>query len=209
VKVLLADDHKMVRAAIRAVLESSGVQVVGEAANGREAIAMAKHLRPAVVVLDLAMPELNGIDTTRQLRSDVPEIKVIALTMTADRGQVMAVLEAGATGYVLKSSAAEELLAALAAVERGQVYVSPAIKVAEEVVAREAAPADGALSRREREVLQLVAEGKSSKEIGMTLGIALATVETHRRQITAKLGLRTVAELTKYSIRMGMTSVDR
>jgi DNA-binding NarL/FixJ family response regulator len=213
-KVLLADDHRMVREGLRAVLERAGVEVVGEAATGHEALTEARRLRPDVVVMDIGMPELNGIDATKRLVAEQNGVKVLALSMNADRRYVIAMLEAGAVGYLLKNSASEELLVALGAVARGETYLSPA--VAGGVVARalQAGPTPGAneerrLSVREREVLQLVAEGKSSKEIGVILHIAVPTVETHRRQIVEKLNLRTIAELTKYAIREGLTSTEQ
>jgi DNA-binding NarL/FixJ family response regulator len=208
---MLADDHAMMRDGLRAVLEKAGVQVVGEAANGHEAISQARRLRPDVVVMDIGMPELNGIDATRRLAVEMPGVKVIALSMNADRRYVIAMLEAGAVGYLLKNSASEELLAALQSVTRGKTYLSPSIAVSADDPAahagasRRLAP-ERPLSPREREVLQLIAEGKSSKEIAATLGIAVTTVETHRRQLVEKLNLRTIAELTKYAIREGLTS---
>lgn len=213
-KVLLADDHRMMRDGLRAVLEKDGMQVVGEAATGHEAISLAHSLAPDVVIMDIAMPELNGIDATRRLTKELPHVKVIALSMNADRRYVIAMLEAGAMGYLLKNEASDELLRAIGSVMRGQTYVSPA--VAGDVVGhvmgrrpRAAAPAlERPLSPREREVLQLLAEGKSSKEIASVLAIALPTVETHRRQLMSKLKLRTIAELTKYAIREGLTSVE-
>jgi two-component system response regulator NreC len=210
-RVILADDHRMMRDGLRAVLEKAGVEVVAEAANGREAIAEVRRVQPDIVIMDVGMPELNGIDATRRLAAEMPLVKVIALSMNADRRYVIAMLEAGAVGYLLKNSASEELLVALQAVTRGETYVSPA--VAGNIVnpathggAPGGATRERPLSAREREVLQLIAEGKSSKEIGVTLGIAVTTVETHRRQLMDKLNLRTIAELTKYAIREGMTS---
>jgi DNA-binding NarL/FixJ family response regulator len=212
-KVIIADDHGMMRDGLRAVLEKAGVEVIGEAANGHEAIAEARRLQPEVVVMDIAMPELNGIDATRWLATEMPSVKVVALSMNADRRYVTAVFGAGAVGYVLKNSASEELLTALQVVTRGETYVSPAIAAS----AADRAMPGGApghhepsrpLSAREREVLQLVAEGKSSKEIAVALQIAVPTVETHRRQIMDKLHLRTIAELTKYAVREGLTSGD-
>jgi len=195
------------------VLEAAGVAVVGEAATGHEALSEAQRLHPDVVVMDIGMPELNGIDATKRLMAEAPGLKVLALSMNADRRYVMAMLEAGAVGYLLKNSASEELLVALDAVARGETYLSPA--VAGSVVSRalhgRSTPESSEtrpLSVREREVLQLVAEGKSSKEIGSILHIAVPTVETHRRQIVEKLNLRTIAELTKYAIREGLTSSE-
>ncbi len=208
--VVLADDHAMVRDGLRAVLEKAGVRVVGEAANGREAVAEALRLRPDVVVMDLAMPELNGVDATRRLTKELPGTKILGLSMNADRRYVTAMLTAGAAGYVLKNAAADQLLEALTVVMRGGTYLSPAIDdLATSPGAALHRPAEKALTAREREVLQLVAEGKSSKEVGAALKIALPTVETHRRQIMEKLGLHGVAELTKYAIREGLTSADR
>ncbi len=201
-RVLLADDHRMMRDGLRAVLERDGIEVVGEAANGREAVAQARALAPDVVVMDVTMPELNGVDATRRITHVLPRTKVLALSMSADQRYVTAMLESGASGYLLKNAASDELLRALEAVMRGETFVSPSI------AGPNARAADKALSPRERQVLQLLAEGKSSKEIAMALEIALPTVETHRRQLTAKLNLRTIAELTKYAIREGITSVE-
>jgi DNA-binding NarL/FixJ family response regulator len=214
VKVVVADDHAMVRDGLRAVLERAGVQVVGEAADGHEALAEARRARPDVVVMDVGMPLLNGIDATRKLTSELPDTKVVALSMNADRRYVSAMLSAGAAGYVLKNSASEELLTALERVTRGERYVTPGLVAdAEQKAAQGKAPrrsgSERPLSAREREVLQLIAEGKSSKEIAAKLGIAVTTVETHRRQVTEKLKLRTIAELTKYAIRTGITSGER
>jgi DNA-binding NarL/FixJ family response regulator len=212
-RVVLADDHAMMRDGLRAVLEKAGVEVVGEASNGREAVAVATRLRPDVVVLDIAMPELNGVDATRRLTAELPGIKILALSMNSDRRYVVAMLEAGASGYLLKNAASSELLDALNAVSRGQTYLSPAIAGSVVDLAIHKGPARTAagrpLSTREREVLQLLAEGNSSKEIAAALTIAVPTVETHRRQIMEKLGLRTVAELTKYAIREGLTTTER
>jgi two-component system response regulator NreC len=210
-RILLVDDHKMLRDGLRAILLEEGLEVVGEADNGHDAIALAHSLKPDVVVMDISMPGLNGVDATRRLTDELPEVKVIGLSMNSDRRYVLAMFKAGAKGYLLKNSASEELISAISAVTRGLTYVSPAI--AEVVVSSSTAPPTGLitgkpLSQREREVLQLLAEGLSSKEIATRLNLAVPTVETHRRQIADKLGLRTIAELTKYAIREGLTSVD-
>lgn len=212
-RVVLADDHRMMRDGLRAVLERAGIEVVGEAATGHEALTEVRRLRPDVVVMDIGMPQLNGIDATRRLTAELHGLKVLALSMNADRRYVIAMLEAGAMGYLLKNSASDELLIALEAIVRGETYLSPAIagSVVAEAIQRGSAPRPSEqreLSVREREVLQLVAEGKSSKEIGAILQIAVPTVETHRRQIMEKLSLRTIAELTKYAIREGLTSSE-
>lgn len=209
-RVLLADDHRIVREGLRALLEKAGVQVVGEAGNGHEAIAEAHRLHPDVVVMDIGMPELNGVDITRRLTAELPEVKIIALGMNHDRRYVTAMLTAGASGYLLKNAASDELLGALDVVMRGDTYVPPAITLPPTDPTPEASPPESLrpLSPREREVLKLVAEGKSSKEIAVALQIAVPTVETHRRQIADKLGLRTIAELTRYAIREGLIRDD-
>jgi DNA-binding NarL/FixJ family response regulator len=211
-KILLADDHRMMREGLRAVLEKEGLEVVGEAASGREALALSQSLRPDVVVMDITMPDLNGIDATRRLMDESPGCKVVALSMHADRRYVRAMFAAGAAGYLVKHAASDELVLAVKAVAQGQKYVSAS--VAGVVIdgwvgqtAAEPAQVDRTLSPREREVLQLLAEGHTSKEIASRLAIALPTVETHRRQIMAKTGLRTIADLTKFAIREGLTSV--
>lgn len=208
-KVLLADDHKMMRDGLRAILEKAGFEIAGEAATGHEAISLAHRVKPDVVVMDISMPELNGVDATRRLVAEMPGIKVIALSMNADRRYVVAMFEVGAVGYLLKSSASEELVQAVRAVADDLTYVSPAIAaiVVDNLVSAHASPSKP-LSPREREVLQLLAEGSSSKDIANRLKLAVPTVETHRRQIMDKLNLRTIAELTKYAIREGITSLD-
>jgi DNA-binding NarL/FixJ family response regulator len=211
-KILLADDHKMMRDGLRALLEKVGWNVVGEAANGHEAVELARRLRPDVVVMDISMPDLNGIDATRRLVAEVRGIKVIGLSVNSDRRYVVAMFKAGAVGYLLKNSASEELIQAVRAVADDLTYVSPSIAaiVVGTVIgaAGPVAKSEPTLSPRERQVLQLLAEGHSSKEIANRLDVALPTVETHRRQIMDKLNLRTIAELTKYAVREGITSLD-
>lgn len=219
-RILLCDDHQMMRDGLRAVLERAGFEVVGEAANGRQSLSLARQLSPDVVIMDISMPELNGIDATRKLVAELPHVKVLGLSMNSDRRYATSMFTAGAVGYLLKNSAAEELIQALEAIASGLTYVSPAIGQSgvEESALGDPSPASArnpaptarakALSPREREVLQLLAEGKSSKEIAASLDIAATTVETHRRQLMQKLDLRTIAELTKYAVREGLTSLD-
>jgi DNA-binding NarL/FixJ family response regulator len=202
----------MLREGLRAVLESSGIQVVGEAGTGHEAIAEAARLQPDVVVIDTTLPGLNGIDATRRIVADRASNKILALSVNADRRCVIAMLEAGAAGFLLMDASSAELLAGLVAVNRGETYLSPAIakSVVQQAIRGGAtsprSEATRRVSAREREVLQLVAEGKSSKEIATTLRLAVSTVETHRRAIMGKLDLRSIAALTKYAIREGLTS---
>ena len=213
-KILIVDDHKIMRDGLRAILEKHATMtVVGEASDGQEAIALVRKLKPCVVLMDITMPNLNGIDATRQIVTEMPDVKIITLSMNADRRYVLAALAAGSSGYLLKNAASEELTRAIEAVVANQKYVS--LLVADGVIdsaVREQSQPPGAgakaLSGREREVLQLLAEGRTSKEIATRLGVAVSTVETHRRQIMDKLELRSVAELTKYAIREGLTSLD-
>jgi DNA-binding NarL/FixJ family response regulator len=214
VKILIVDDHKIMREGLRALLERQpNMEVVGEASNGREAIALAHKLKPRVIVMDITMPGLNGIDATRRMAAELPDVKVVGLSMNSDRRYVLAMLGAGASGYLLKNAASEELTRAIETVIVNRKYVSPLVADAVvESAIREATPHGGAegkaLSGREREVLQLLAEGRTSKEIAEKLGVAVTTVETHRRQIMNKLSIHSIAELTKYAIREGLTSLD-
>lgn len=214
VRILLADDHEMLREGLRAILErENDLEIVGEASDGRTAVAMAAKLVPDVVVMDITMADLNGVEATRQIRTDNPEVSVVALSRHSERHYVLKMLEAGAGGYVLKAAAYDELRSAVRAVTRGQKYLSPSITgiVIDERL-RAATTADTfkevALGPREREIVQLLAEGCSSSQIAERLHISTRTVESHRRNIMKKLGLRGVAELTRYAIREGLTSVE-
>ena len=215
IRILLADDHQMLRDGLRAVLASEAdIEVVGEAADGRAAVEMARSLAPDAVVMDIGMAGLNGVEATRQIKAENPKVKVIALSTYSDKRYVLSMLEVGASGYVLKAAAVDEMCRAVRAVAEGKRYLSP--DVAGVVVdARFRAPDEpGAslssiLGSREREVLQLLAEGHSSPEIARRLHIAPSTVETHRRNIMRKLDVHSVAELTKYAIREGLTPLDR
>lgn len=212
-RVFLADDHTILREGLRALLErEADVSVVGEAADGRDALTQVLALRPDAVVMDISMPGLNGVEATRRIVEALPRAKVIGLSMHADRRYVQAMFEAGAAGYLLKNAASDELIHALRVVVDGRRYVSPALTDVLVEVLR-SAPSDSALvasalTAREREVLQLLAEGHTSKEIAERMAIALSTVETHRRQIMLKLDLHSIAELTRYAIRSGVTSID-
>lgn len=212
--ILLVDDHQMMRDGLRAVLEQEpDFHVAGEAADGRAALEACDHLHPDVVVMDVGMPGLNGIEATRQLQTRAPRTRVVALSMNADRRYVQAMFSAGAWAYLVKSAASDELIRAIRAVSHGEKYVSPTVAgaVVDALIGGPAvAHADprDQLSPREREVLQLIAEGLTSKEIAVRLGVAVSTIETHRKQIMAKLDLRSVAELTKFAIRAGLTSLE-
>ena len=210
IRLLLVDDHRMLREALRSLFaRAHDIEVVGEAGDGRKAIEMARELVPEVVVMDIGMRELNGIGATRQIREENSRIKVIVLSTHSDERYVLRALEAGASGYVLKVSAFDELLGAVRAVSAGKSFLSP--DVTDVVIdqwrgtpAPRSSP-DESLGPREREVLQLLAEGKTSPEISRRLHLSVRTVETHRRNLMRKLGLHSVAELTKYAVREGIT----
>ena len=209
--VLLVDDHRMMLEGLRSVLESEeGYEVVGEALNGRAAVEMARSLKPEVVVMDIGMPDLNGVEATRQIRAENPGVRVAALSTHTDKRYVLAMLDAGASAYVLKVSAYDELQRAISAVIEGKHYLSPDVAgvVVEAGLTSTSTPqptAYSTLGAREREVLQLLAEGHSSPEIAKQLHISPSTVETHRRNIMKKLDVHSVAELTKYAVREGLT----
>ena len=212
-KVLLADDHKIVRDGLRNLLEKDpDIVVAGEAEDGREALQLVRKLSPDVVIMDIAMPELNGIEATRQILAEADEVKVVALSMHSDKRFVSEMLKAGASAYLLKDCAFEELITAIRTIMKGKIYLSPGIAgVVIEDYIRKGAKTDSTvfslLSDREREVLQLMAEGRTTKEVAAHLNVSIKTVETHRANIMTKLDIHSIAELTKYAIREGLTTL--
>ena len=212
--ILLVDDHKIMCEGLRALLaRERGLEVVGEASDGRTAIKLARKLKPDVVVMDVGMPDLSGIDATKQILAKVPGAKVLGLSMHSERQFVLGMLRAGASGYVLKDCAIKELACAVRQVAAGQTYLSPKIAdiVVEDYVRRvqRGEPsAESILTDREREVVQLLAQGESTRQTASRLNVSIKTIETHRRHIMDKLGIHSVAELTKYAIREGLTSLE-
>jgi DNA-binding NarL/FixJ family response regulator len=212
-RVLLADDHDVVRAGLRSILaEIPEVEVIAEAQNGREAVDLSREHCPDVVLLDISMPDLNGFEAARKIVALDPAPKVIAVSMHSDMRLVNEVLKAGASGYVLKSNVANELAPALNAIFMGRMFLSPGVtgSLVEQYLRYELSQGSSPLailSPREREVLQLLAEGKSSKEIATALHVSVKTIDAQRGQIMSKLQLRTVAELTKFAVREGLTSL--
>jgi DNA-binding NarL/FixJ family response regulator len=211
VKVLIADDHQIVREGLRAMLEQEPwIEVVGEAEEGRTTLRLVRELAPDVIIMDVAMPDLNGIEATRQIVAEFPKVKVIALSMHNDRRFVLNMFKAGAKGYMIKDCAFKDLSHAVRMVVANQTYMSNEIA---DIVLKgylasasfEQSSAFNLLSPREREVLQLLAEGKTSSQIAESLHVSVKTIETHRAQIVAKLEVKSIAELTKYAIREGLT----
>jgi len=216
IRVLLAEDHTIVRKGLRSLLDAeAGIEVVGEAGDGREAVRKVQQLSPDIVVMDIAMPGLNGLEGTRQIRKRFPEVKVVILTMHTDEEYILQILASGASGYVVKQAAPRELVSAIQSVHRGGSFFSPSIskKIVEGYIRQAEATVEAnsyqKLTEREREVLQLIAEGHSTREIGQLLHISVKTVETHRAHLTDKLDIHSVAELTQYAIRKGVISLGQ
>jgi len=213
-RVLIADDHKILREGLRHIIQNDlHCEVVGLATNGRNAIALASELQPDLILMDISMPDLNGVEATRQILSISTRIKIIALSMHTSKEFVAKMLKAGASGYLLKDCAVDELGDAIRCVLSNKIYISPDIAgvVVEDYLRYLEEPAGKPLAKltpKEREVLQLIAEGKSTKEVSAVLNTSISTIETHRQHIMDKLKIRTVAELTKYAIREGLTSLE-
>ena len=213
-KILVADDHKIVRDGLCSLIQKQpNLEVVAEAENGRTAVKLARRLKPDLIIMDLNMPDLNGIGAARQILAELPDTKIIVLSMHADKQFVAGALKAGASGYLLKDCAFEELARALRTVLKHQTYLSPDIAgtvvrdYLEQLYTADSA-GEAALTPREREVLQLIAEGRSTKETAARLNVSIKTVESHLRNIMEKLDLHSTAELTKYAIRKGLTSLE-
>jgi DNA-binding NarL/FixJ family response regulator len=219
IKVILVDDHTLVRAGIRSLIQNiSGVEVIAEANNGRDAIRLIDELIPDLVLLDIAMPELNGLEVISRISKDNTDTKIIILSMHTNEEYVVQALKSGAAGYLLKDSAPNELEIAVNAVMRGETYLSPAIskhvvdnylrRISEVSAEKEKGPdIFKQLTSRQREILQLIAEGNSTKEIANKLNVSIKTVETHRMQLMDRIGIHDVAGLVRYAIRMGIITV--
>jgi DNA-binding NarL/FixJ family response regulator len=221
-RVLLAEDHTLVRAGIRALLQNlTGIQVVAEASDGREALRLIKTYQPNVVLMDIAMAGLNGLEATARVTKEFPTVRVIILSMHSNEEYVAQALRAGAAGYLLKDAVAAELELAVTAVARGKTYLSPAVSkhVIADYLRRAGGGATGGggeapstsalLTPRQREILQLIAEGHSTKEIASILHLSVKTVETHRTQLMARLDVHDVAGLVRYAIRIGLVTPDK
>ena len=213
IRVLLAEDHTIVRKGLRSLLDDeTEIEVVGEAEDGQQAIELVQRVQPDVVLMDITMPVLNGLEATRQIKKLFPQVKVVVLTVHSTEEYIFQILRAGASGYVVKQAAVSELVQAIQTVYRGDSFLSPSIsrQVVEEYGRRAEAIEDkyDRLTDREREVLQLIAEGRTNREIAQLLHVTVKTVEAHRAHLMDKLGLRSTAELTRYALRKGMVSPE-
>ena len=213
IRVVLADDHKIVREGLCSLLQGDPrVEIVGVAEDGRSAVQLVREQKPDVVVMDVAMPDLNGIEAARRIKAEMPDVRILALSMHDDKRYISSMLQAGASGYLLKDCAFKELVMAIRTVARRQVYLSPGIAAlvtedyVRQLMTKDVSPA-ALLSPKEREVLQLMAEGHRTKHIAELLNLSVKTIETYRLQVMDKLDLHSVAELTKFAVREGLTSL--
>jgi two-component system response regulator NreC len=205
IRVLLADDHVLVRQGLKSLLEREGLQVVAEASDGQDALSHARNLQPDIAVVDISMPTCNGLDAARELRVACPKTKTILLTQHDEEQYVSDALEAGVKGYVMKNQASHDLLNAIRQVSRGEVYLSPGISsVVMDAYRSKADKPKDPLSTRERQVLQLIAEGKSTKDVATLLGISVKTAESHRTRLMKKLDIHETASLVLYAVRRGL-----
>jgi len=204
-RIILAEDHTIVLEGLRALLEKEGFEIVGEAQDGRSAVELAEKFKPDIAILDIAMPALNGVDAAREILRASPDTRTILLTIHEDNQYVVEALRAGVSGYLLKTKAASDLVQAIKEVSRGALYLSPGLSrdVVKSFLENKEIKADP-LSPREREVLQLIAEGKTTKEVGAILGISVKTAESHRTRIMEKLDIHETATLVRYAIRQGV-----
>ncbi|MBT4398888.1 MAG: response regulator transcription factor [Bacteroidetes bacterium] len=214
IKVLLTDDHKILREGLISLLKKQrDIELIGEAEDGREAVRKTLELKPDVVIMDIGMPELNGIEATKQIKADLPEVKVIALSIHSDKRFVKGMLKAGALGYLLKDSAFKELVKAINAVHYNKMYIGSGITdiIMEDYLQqlnKDTSTPDSPLSERENEVLRLLAEGKNAKQIASLLNVSPKTIETHRQHIMEKLNIHNLADLVKYTIQAGLISLE-
>ena len=214
ITVVIVDDHKIMREGLRSLLEKQpDIEVVAEAESAHKALKLVEEFMPNLVIMDVVMPSLNGIETTRRILTKIPNVKVIALSMYPDKRFVMEMLRAGASGYLLKDCAFEELDGAIRAVTQGRTYITPRIVdiIVKDYFSQVEKPSSSALSSltsRQYEVLQLLAEGRTTREIAQQMSLSVKTIESHRQQIISKLNIRSIAGLTKYAIREGLISTD-
>ena len=214
IKILLADDHKILRNGMRSMIEKEpDLEVVGEAENGITAVQMACDLNPDVVIMDIAMPGINGVDATREILSKAPEIKVLALSTYSEKQFIFTMLKAGALGYLVKDCAFEELVSAVRSVAENKIYIAPKVLniVVKEYLnheSQELPKDDVQITPRERDVLRLITKGKNTKEVASELYVSAKTIETHRQNIISKLGIHNVAELTLYAVQSGLITLD-
>jgi two-component system, NarL family, response regulator NreC len=213
IRVLLADDHTIVRDGLKTLIEKeAGMEVIAEAENGHKAVQLAQELQPDVVIMDVTMPDMNGIEATREIMEQTPGVRVIGLSMHSDRRYVWGMLEAGVCGYLLKDCAFEELATAIRNVAGGNTYFSPSIELVVQVYLDKTPGlshgSGSILTPRQREILRLLAEGVAAREIAPHFNVSIKTIETHRRNMMGKLNVRSIAELTKYAVREGLVSIE-